>query len=86
MASHYKLAVVTGGLFGCAVAVRVSQNGFANQNNRPLPLRTAKIARLSTAHALGTATWPEGLALHTAVLMDVVRGETLVKVTYPKAC
>ncbi len=83
MDSHYKLAVVTGGLFGCAVAVRVSRNGFANQNVQPL--RSAKIARLSPPRVQDEAEWPEGLALHTAVLMDVARGETLVKVTYPKA-
>jgi hypothetical protein len=83
MASHYKLAVVTGGLFGCAVAVRVSQNGFANQN--VCPGQSAKIARISPPSARRGEEWPEGLALHTAVLMDVSRGETLVKVTYPMA-
>lgn len=83
MASHYKVAVVTGGLFGCAVAVRVSRNGFANQNN--CPPQNGKIARISTPRPQNDAEWPEGLALHTAVLMDVVRGETLVKVTYPMA-
>lgn len=83
MASHFKVAVVTGGLFGCAVAVRVSRNGFANQNVRPV--QSAKIARISTPSVQRGEEWPEGLSLHTAVLMDVSRGETLVKVTYPMA-
>lgn len=83
MAKHLKLAIVTSGIAGCAVALRASQKGFANDNHRPVQPRN--IAYLAVAPKKDDSVWPEGLRLHTAVLMNVARGETLVKVTYPIA-
>lgn len=82
MAQHYyKLAIVTGGLAGCAMATRLGQRGLANDN----PMARAAIARISRRRAGGEGGWPPGLRHHTAVLMNVSRGETLVRVTYPFA-
>lgn len=81
MAGHVKLAVVSGGLSGCAIALRVSRNGLANDNQIPIP--SGNVARLIKRLPKDQGEWPEGLALHTAVLLDVARGKTLVKVTYP---
>ncbi len=80
-AKHVKLAIVTGGIAGCAVAVRAGLNGFANDN----PPAAGKLVRLSRRADPDAASWPAGLALHTAVLMDLGQGKTLVRVTYPKA-
>lgn len=83
MAQDYKLAIVSGGIAGCAIAIRASQHGLANDNRKVFD---GKIVRLSANRAeVDEDIWPEGLRHHTAVLMDVRRGETLVKVTYPLA-
>ena len=79
---NYKLAIVSGGIAGCAIAIRASQKGLANDNRRGFD---GRIVRISPRQADSNDGWPEGLRLHTAVLMNVSRGETVVKVTYPLA-
>mgnify|MGYP003386581469 CR=1 FL=1 len=81
MGQDYKFAIVSGGIAGCAIALRAGQKGLANDN---LKAFDGKIVRLSQPEADGN-NWPEGLRQHTAVLMNVTRGETLIRVTYPMA-
>jgi len=81
MAHSYKLAVVTGGLAGCAMVIRAERKGMANDNfvNKTVN----KVFYLSVNNKKNDSVWPEGLRHHTAVLMNVTRGKTLVKVVYP---
>ncbi|MEJ0063708.1 MAG: hypothetical protein WDO70_11085 [Alphaproteobacteria bacterium] len=81
MAKNYKLAIVAGGLVGCAVAVRAELKGLANDNKRQFSLKNVSYLSVPPQES----QWPAGLKLYTAVLMNVERGETLVKVTYPLA-
>lgn len=81
MGQDYKFAIVSGGIAGCAIALRAGQKGLANDNRKTF---NGKIARLSRPEA-DASEWPEGLRQHTAVLMNVSRGETLIRVTYPMA-
>jgi hypothetical protein len=85
MAQQFKLYGVTGGLAGCAVAVRIEKNGLANDNQRLFVRNLAYLPANLQATNPPTidAEWPEGLRHHTAVLMNVDGGMTNVRVTCP---
>lgn len=85
MVQQFKLYGVTGGLAGCAVAVRLEKNGFANDNQRLFVRNLAYLPKnlRATNSQIVDTEWPEGLRHHTAVLMNVHGGVTNVRVTYP---
>ena len=79
--SGYKLAVVSGGLAGCAVAVRTELVGMANDN---IMNNIKSMAQMAVNKVKEEKDSLFGLKLHTAVLLDTRLGRTVVKVTYPQ--
>lgn len=83
MAQHYnqqyQRAIVAGGLAGCALAVRLEQQGIANDNH------AGRRSRFTSRQAAPDTEWPVGLSNHVTVTLDVSHGKTCVRVAYPAA-